>query len=145
MTGVRDEEVSIRALQEVEEVAARQQPGGGGSALGVAELRLVRVQDDRVADRSAYVDERRLQRPERVERRLGADAGPRGEATRRAGAEAVQVATCELDAGVEWVELGRFTTALLNGLALRIAGGDPFDIEAMLRLLDDAIAPRRKR
>jgi AcrR family transcriptional regulator len=41
-------------------------------------------------------------------------------------------------------EIGRFTTALLNGLALRIAGGDPFDVEAMLRLLGDAIAPRRK-
>ncbi|HEU5243269.1 MAG TPA: TetR/AcrR family transcriptional regulator [Gaiellaceae bacterium] len=45
---------------------------------------------------------------------------------------------------VSYQELGRFTTALLNGLALRIAGGDPFDIEAMLRLLDDAIAAPRK-
>jgi hypothetical protein len=45
---------------------------------------------------------------------------------------------------VDWVELGRFTTALLNGLALRVAGGDPFDIEAMLRLLDDAIGLRRR-
>jgi TetR/AcrR family transcriptional regulator, transcriptional repressor of aconitase len=45
---------------------------------------------------------------------------------------------------VSWQELGRFTTSLLNGLALRVAGGDPFDIEAMLRLLDDAIAPPRK-
>jgi len=33
-------------------------------------------------------------------------------------------------------------TSVLNGLALRIAGGDPFDLDAMLRLLDDAIAPR---
>jgi AcrR family transcriptional regulator len=41
-------------------------------------------------------------------------------------------------------EIGRFTTSLLNGLALRIAGGDPFEIEAMLRLLGDAIAPPRK-
>jgi TetR/AcrR family transcriptional regulator, transcriptional repressor of aconitase len=46
---------------------------------------------------------------------------------------------------VSWVELGRFTTSLLNGLALRVAGGDPFDVEAMLRLLDDAIAPRARR
>jgi AcrR family transcriptional regulator len=45
---------------------------------------------------------------------------------------------------VDWVELGRFTTALLNGLALRVAGGDPFDIETMLRLLDDAIGPRKR-
>ena len=43
---------------------------------------------------------------------------------------------------VPWEELGRFITSVLNGLALRIAGGDPFDIDVMLRLLDDAIAPR---
>jgi len=41
---------------------------------------------------------------------------------------------------VAWIELGRFTTAVLNGLALRVASGDPFDIEAMLLLLGDAIA-----
>ena len=45
---------------------------------------------------------------------------------------------------VSWEEIGRFTTSLLNGLALRVAGQDPFDIEAMLRLLNDAIAPPRK-
>ncbi len=45
---------------------------------------------------------------------------------------------------VSWVEITRFTTSLLNGLALRVAGGDPFDIEAMLQLLDDAIAPKRR-
>jgi AcrR family transcriptional regulator len=46
---------------------------------------------------------------------------------------------------VSWVEISRFTTSLLNGLALRVAGDDPFEIEAMLQLLDDAIAPRRRR
>jgi AcrR family transcriptional regulator len=57
-----------------------------------------------------------------------------------------QQAQGELRDDVSSVELGRFTTSLLNGLALRVAGGDPFDIEAMLRLLDDAIAaPRRPR
>ena len=45
---------------------------------------------------------------------------------------------------VSAVEIGRFTTSVLNGLALRIAGGDPFDIEAMLQLLGDAIEPPRK-
>ena len=55
-----------------------------------------------------------------------------------------QQAEGKLRDDVEWVELGRFTTSLLNGIALRVAGGDPFDIEAMLRLLDDAIAPRRR-
>jgi AcrR family transcriptional regulator len=56
-----------------------------------------------------------------------------------------QQAEGKLRDDVSWVEIGRFTTALLNGLALRVAGGDPFDVEAMLRLLDDAIAPRRRR
>ena len=55
-----------------------------------------------------------------------------------------QQAEGKLRDDVSSVELGRFTTALLNGLALRIAGGDPFDVEAMLRLLDDAISPRRR-
>ena len=45
---------------------------------------------------------------------------------------------------VPWEEIGRFTTSLLNGLALRVAGEDPFDIEATLRLLNDAIAPARQ-
>ena len=55
-----------------------------------------------------------------------------------------QQAEGKLRADVSWVELARFTTSLLNGLALRVAGGDPFDVEAMLRLLDDAIAAPRK-
>ena len=44
-----------------------------------------------------------------------------------------------LRADLPWIEVGRFVTSLLNGLALRVAGGDPFDIEAMLVLLNDAI------
>ena len=40
------------------------------------------------------------------------------------------------------VELGRFATMVINGLALRIAGQDPFDVDATLRLLNDALAPR---
>jgi AcrR family transcriptional regulator len=55
-----------------------------------------------------------------------------------------QQAEGKLRDDVSWIELGRFTTSLLNGLALRVAGGDPFDIESMLRLLDDAIAAPRK-
>ncbi|MES1248678.1 MAG: helix-turn-helix domain-containing protein [Actinomycetota bacterium] len=43
---------------------------------------------------------------------------------------------------VDWVEVARFTTSVLNGLALRVASGDAFDIDAMLRMLNDAIAPR---
>ena len=55
-----------------------------------------------------------------------------------------QQAAGKLRDDVSWQEIGRFTTSLLNGLALRVAGGDPFDLEAMLRLLDDAIAAPRK-
>jgi TetR/AcrR family transcriptional regulator, transcriptional repressor of aconitase len=40
------------------------------------------------------------------------------------------------------VELARFATAVINGLALRVASEDPFDVDAMLQLLDDALAPR---
>jgi TetR/AcrR family transcriptional regulator, transcriptional repressor of aconitase len=39
-------------------------------------------------------------------------------------------------------EIGRYVTSLLNGLALRVAGGDPFDIEAMLVLLNAAVRPQ---
>jgi AcrR family transcriptional regulator len=55
-----------------------------------------------------------------------------------------QQAEGKLRDDVSWVEISRFTTSLLNGLALRVAGGDAFEIEAMLQLLDDAIAPRRR-
>jgi AcrR family transcriptional regulator len=43
---------------------------------------------------------------------------------------------------VSWVELGRFITSVVNGLALRVASGDPFDVEVMIRLLNDAVAAR---
>jgi AcrR family transcriptional regulator len=47
-----------------------------------------------------------------------------------------------LRADIPWIEVGRFATSLLNGLALRVAGGDPFDIEEMLTLLNAAIRPQ---
>ena len=66
-----------------------------------------------------------------------ADAGPRiqewFEGEQAAG---------RLRTDIAWLEVGRFVTSLLNGLALRVAGGDPFDIEAMLVLLNDAIRPQ---
>ena len=43
---------------------------------------------------------------------------------------------------VDFVDIGRFATMLLNGLALRVAAGDPVDVEPIIRLLQDAIAPR---
>ena len=76
----------------------------------------------------------------RLEAKAAADTSPRIQ-----GWFQQQQAEGKLRDDVEWIELGRFTTSLLNGLALRVAGGDPFDIEAMLQLLDDAIAPRPRR
>jgi len=55
-----------------------------------------------------------------------------------------QQAEGKLRNDVSAAEIGRFTTSVLNGLALRVAGGDPFDIEAMLQLLHGAIAAPRK-
>ena len=55
-----------------------------------------------------------------------------------------QQAAGKLRDDVSWTELMWFTTSLLNGLALRVAGGDPFDLEAMVRLLGEAIAPPQK-
>jgi AcrR family transcriptional regulator len=43
---------------------------------------------------------------------------------------------------VDFVDIGRFATMILNGLALRVAAGDPVDVEPIIRLLQDAIAPR---
>jgi AcrR family transcriptional regulator len=39
-------------------------------------------------------------------------------------------------------ELGRFASMVLNGLAVRRAGGDATDVEMTIRLLHDALAPR---
>ena len=84
--------------------------------------------------------ESRMRHDEDFVRRLtskAADAGPRiqnwFETEQAAG---------RLRDDVPWVEIGRFVTSTLNGLALRVAGGDPFDIETMLVLLNDAIRPQ---
>ena len=42
---------------------------------------------------------------------------------------------------VDFIDIGRFASMVLNGLALRVAGGDPVDVEPIIRLLRDAIAP----
>jgi len=83
--------------------------------------------------------ESRLRHDDDFVRRLeakAADAGPRiqgwFESEQKAG---------RLRADVPSIELGRFVTSVLNGLALRVAGGDPFDIESMLVLLNAAIRP----
>jgi hypothetical protein len=48
----------------------------------------------------------------------------------------------EFRGDVDFIDIGRFASMLLNGVALRVAGGDPIDVEPIIRLLRDAIAPR---
>ena len=43
---------------------------------------------------------------------------------------------------VDFVHLGRFASIVLNGLALRVAGGEEVEIEPIIRLVRDALAPR---
>jgi TetR/AcrR family transcriptional regulator, transcriptional repressor of aconitase len=40
-------------------------------------------------------------------------------------------------------ELARFAAIVLNGLALRVVGGDETDAESVVRLLNDALGPRK--
>jgi TetR/AcrR family transcriptional regulator, transcriptional repressor of aconitase len=40
-------------------------------------------------------------------------------------------------------ELGRYATIVLNGFALRVLSGDETDVDTLLRLLHDALAPRK--
>ena len=44
---------------------------------------------------------------------------------------------------IDAIELARFVTMVLNGLALRVVTGDETSIEPLLRLLHDALAPRQ--
>jgi AcrR family transcriptional regulator len=46
-------------------------------------------------------------------------------------------------ADIDAIELARFVTIVLNGLALRVVTGDETSIEPLLRLLHDALAPRQ--
>jgi len=40
-------------------------------------------------------------------------------------------------------DLGRFASMVLNGFALRIVGGDATDVDSLVFLLHDALAPRK--
>jgi hypothetical protein len=35
-------------------------------------------------------------------------------------------------------------SVVFNGLAIRVAGGDPVDIDSLVRLVSDALRPRRR-
>jgi AcrR family transcriptional regulator len=44
---------------------------------------------------------------------------------------------------VEAVDLGRYIAMVINGFALRVLGGEETDVDALLRLLNDTLAPRK--
>jgi AcrR family transcriptional regulator len=85
--------------------------------------------------------EGRMRHDEDFVRRLKekvADAGPRIQEWFQSEQDAGR-----LRADLEWLEIGRFVTSLLNGLALRVASGDPFDVDTMLVLVKAAIRPQQ--
>jgi TetR/AcrR family transcriptional regulator, transcriptional repressor of aconitase len=43
---------------------------------------------------------------------------------------------------IDWSHLARFATMVINGLALRVAGGDETDVETVVQLLEDALRPQ---
>ena len=43
---------------------------------------------------------------------------------------------------IDWADLARFATIVTNGLALRVAIGDPTDVDTVVRLLEDALRPQ---
>jgi hypothetical protein len=44
---------------------------------------------------------------------------------------------------VDALELGRFVTMVINGLALRVVSADETNVESVIRLLHDAVGPRQ--
>ena len=44
---------------------------------------------------------------------------------------------------VEAVDLGRYASIVLNGFALRVLSGDDTDVDSLVRLLNDTLAPRK--
>ena len=56
---------------------------------------------------------------------------------------AAQQADGALRDDVDARDLGRFASMVINGYALRIVGGDATDVDALLLLLNDALAPRK--
>jgi AcrR family transcriptional regulator len=48
----------------------------------------------------------------------------------------------QLRSDIEWKHLARFATIVTNGLAFRVVAGDETDVETVIQLLEDALAPQ---
>jgi TetR/AcrR family transcriptional regulator, transcriptional repressor of aconitase len=82
----------------------------------------------------------RLRHDEEFQRRMSEDAGNRDRMVVWF-TERQRDGTFRDD--VDLMHLGRFATLVINGLALRVAGGDELEIEPIIRLLHDALGPRK--
>jgi len=54
-----------------------------------------------------------------------------------------QRASGALRTDLDWIDLARFGTIVVNGLALRLAGGDKTNVDTVVQLLEDALRPQR--
>jgi AcrR family transcriptional regulator len=85
----------------------------------------------------------RLWHDPEFERRMASN-GEEEQQTLLAGLARAQ-AEGRLRADVDLGSLAGFVLIVANGLAVRIAGGDPVDVESLIRLVDDALKPRKRR
>jgi TetR/AcrR family transcriptional regulator, transcriptional repressor of aconitase len=85
----------------------------------------------------------RLWHDPEFERRMASDAEEERQ-TLLAGLERAQ-AEGRLRADVDLPSLAGFVLIVANGLAVRIAGGDPVDIDSLIGLVNDAVGPRARR
>ena len=85
----------------------------------------------------------RLWHDPEFERRMAGESAEE-EQTLLAGLERAQ-AEGRLRADVDLPSLAGFVSIVANGLAVRIAGGDPVDIDSLIGLVNDAIGPRELR
>lgn len=84
----------------------------------------------------------RLRENESFRRRI--EAGTAEQRERLAAWFEEQRKSGEVRKDMEWDDLVRFAGIVVNGLALRVAGGYETNVETVVRLLDDAIRPPRK-
>ena len=84
----------------------------------------------------------RLWHDTEFERRMAGEADEEQQ-TLLAGLERAQ-SEGRIRADVDLPSLAGFVSIVANGLAVRIAGGDPVDVDSLIGLVDDALRPRQR-
>jgi hypothetical protein len=106
MLGVGYEQLAFATPGEEVRVAAWQKPCGGNVARRFYERRLIVGENPAVTDRGPSAHELRFEGFERLARSRGLDPRPLGKPVGRARSEHAEVASSELDAGLERIHLG---------------------------------------